>query len=304
MKSHVCTLLLLLTAAPVWAADKPQQLNAQAHVANMTVSPAIAQAVAGYWRDQQNTLRDRYRHPAQTLAFFQLRPDAQVIEITPGNGWYSEILAPLLKQQGHYTAATPQGTTAEKQASNSKLRDKFNADSQHYGAANIVEFDANAPVFGPPDSADIVLTFRNMHNWVKAGNAAAYFRALHAVLKPGGILGVEDHRAAAGTALDINSGYLPEDEVIKLATAAGFRLDAGSEINANPRDSKDYPKGVWTLPPVLVLGDQDREKYLAIGESDRFTLRFVRDDQPASQPVTTTTKKDSYKEVIIPQDDH
>ena len=294
MQRYASALLVLLAISPVWAADKLQQPVGQASIENIKVSAAIKQAVAGDWRDPQNTLRDRYRHPAETLAFLQLRPNAHVIEITPGTGWYSEILAPLLKQQGHYTAATPQGTTAEKQSGNSKLRDKFSADSQHYGAAKIVEFDANAPIFGPPASADIVLTFRNVHNWVKAGNAAAYFKALHDVLKPGGILGVEDHRAAAGTPLDINSGYLPEEEVIKLATAAGFRLDARSEINANPKDTKDYPKGVWTLPPVLVLGTQDRDKYLAIGESDRFTLRFFRDDQTASPSVTTTTKKDSY----------
>ena len=291
MQRYASALLVLLAISPVWAADKLQQPAGQASVENIKVSTAIKQAVAGDWRDPQNTLRDRYRHPAETLAFLQLRPNAHVIEITPGNGWYSEILAPLLKQQGVYTAATPQGTTPEKQVGNSKLRDKFSADTQHYGAANIVEFDATAPVFGPPASADIVLTFRNVHNWVKAGNAAAYFKALHDVLKPGGILGVEDHRAAAGTPLDINSGYLPEEEVIKLATAAGFRLDARSETNANPKDTKDYPKGVWTLPPVLVLGAQDRDKYLAIGESDRFTLRFVRDDQKAGQPVSG---KDTY----------
>ena len=291
MQRYASALLLLLAVSPLWAADKLQQPTAQASVENIKVSAAIKQAVAGDWRNPQNTLRDRYRHPAETLAFLQLRPNAHVIEITPGNGWYSEILAPLLKQQGMYTAATPQGTTPEKQAGNSKLREKFSADTRHYSAANIVEFDATAPVFGPPASADIVLTFRNVHNWVKAGNAAAYFKALHDVLKPGGILGVEDHRAAAGTPLDINSGYLPEEEVIKLATAAGFRLDARSEINANPKDTKDYPKGVWTLPPVLVLGAQDRDKYLVIGESDRFTLRFVRDDQKAGQPASG---KDTY----------
>lgn len=285
MIRYASTLLMFLATSLAWATDNQQQPVAPGNPAHINASTTITQMVAGDWRSPENRLRDRYRHPAETLAFFQLRPGAHVIEITPGAGWYSEILAPLLKQQGVYTAAVPQGSTPEKQANNSKLRDKFNADGQHYGAARIVEFDANAPVFGPPASADIVLTFRNVHNWVKAGNAAAYFKALHAVLKPGGILGVEDHRAAAGTALDINSGYLPEDEVIKLATAAGFRLDARSEINANPKDSKDYPKGVWTLPPVLVLGEQDRDKYLAIGESDRFTLRFIREDRKTGQAV-------------------
>lgn len=291
MKSYASGLLMLLTASLAGAADKPQQSITQGNAESIQVSPAITQAVAGDWRNPQNKLRDPYRHPAETLAFLQVHPAARVIEITPGSGWYSEILAPLLKTQGTYTAAIPQGTTPEQQANSTKLREKFSADPLRYGAARVIEFDASAPVFGQPASADIVLTFRNVHNWVKAGNAAAYFKALHAVLKPGGILGVEDHRAAAGSTLDLNSGYLPENEVIRLATAAGFRLDARSEINANPKDSKDYPKGVWTLPPVLVLGAQDRDKYLAIGESDRFTLRFIRDEHKAAQPELT---KDTY----------
>ena len=177
MKNSAPALLMLVTASLAWAADSQQQPAAQGNTATISVSPAITQAVAGDWRNPQNRLRDAYRHPAETLAFLQLRPDASVIEITPGGGWYSEILAPLLKQQGVYTAATPQGSSAEKQASNSKLRDKFSADPQHYGAVRVVEFDASAPVFGPPASADIVLTFRNVHNWVKAGNAATYSKS-------------------------------------------------------------------------------------------------------------------------------
>lgn len=278
MKKYGYGLLMILTVSSAWAADNQQQNSGHDHSAHLNVLPAITQAVAGNWRTPQNRLRDYYRHPAETLAFLQLRPTARVIEITPGSGWYSEILAPLLKANGIYTVATPQGTTPEQQANNSKLHEKFSADPPHYEAARIIEFDSNSPVFGKPASADIVLTFRNVHNWVKAGNASAYFKAFHDVLKPGGILGVEDHRAAVGSTLDLNSGYLPEDLVIKLATDAGFRLDASSEINANPKDTKDYLKGVWTLPPVLALGAQDRDKYLAIGESDRFTLRFIKDD--------------------------
>ena len=150
--------------------------------------------------------------------------------------------------------------------------------------AQIVEFDPKAPVLGAPGSADVVLTFRNVHNWVVADTAPAMFKAFYMVLRPGGVLGVVDHRAADNASLEAvkGSGYLPTSYVVKLATDAGFRLEEKSEINANPKDTKDYPKGVWTLPPTLTLGEQDREKYLGIGESDRMTLRFVKPAAPAS----------------------
>jgi predicted methyltransferase len=201
-----------------------------------------------------------------------------VIEITPGGGWYSEILAPLLRDNGHYIAALPGGSDGESKQDAAALRAKFTADPAEYGKASITSFNPKAPVFGAPGSADMVLTFRNVHNWAMSGTAPAMFKAFYAVLKPGGTLGVVDHRAAAGASFDSvkESGYLPTDYVIKLATDAGFKLDAQSEINANPKDTKDYPKGVWTLPPTLTLGDQDRAKYQAIGESDRMTLRFVK----------------------------
>ena len=234
--------------------------------------------LGGSWRSGFNKARDAYRHPKATLQFFGLQPDQTVIEITPGGGWYSEILAPLLRDNGHYIAAVAASNDAESKQDTASLRSKFSADPAEYGRASIVNFNPKAPAFGAPGSADMVLTFRNVHNWTMAGTAPAMFKAFYAVLKPGGTLGVVDHRAAAGANLDAikASGYLPTDYVIKLATDAGFKLDAQSEINANPKDTKDYPKGVWTLPPTLTLGDQDRAKYLAIGESDRMTLRFVK----------------------------
>jgi predicted methyltransferase len=244
--------------------------------------------IAGSWRSATNKARDVYRHPKETLQFFGLQPDKTVIEITPGAGWYSEILAPLLRDNGHYIAAVADNGAEAKQDT-AALRAKFAADPTEYSKASIVTFNPQAPVFGPPGSADMVLTFRNVHNWTQAGTAQAMFKAFYAVLKTGGTLGVVDHRAALGATLDSvkGSGYLPTDYVIKLATDAGFKLDGQSEINANPKDTKDYPKGVWTLPPTLTLGDQDRAKYLAIGESDRMTLRFVKtgvDKKPASVP--------------------
>lgn len=279
MRSMTATLGSILLAAafaaPAYAAER------DAAKAPAAVS-SLQSVLDGAWRSDANRARDRYRHPAETLAFFQVEPNATLIEITPGQGWYAEILAPLLKPHGHYVAAVldPASVAPEQrdypQRNRDTLVNKFKADAERFGAARVVEFDARQPVFGEPNSADRVVTFRNVHNWAQSGTAPAYFKAFFAVLKPGGVLGVEDHRAAPGKPVDPASGYIAEEAVIKLATDAGFKLDAKSEINANPRDTKDYPKGVWTLPPSLRLGDVDKEKYLAIGESDRFTLRFVK----------------------------
>lgn len=254
-----------------------------AHAAD--VDPALRGTLEGAWRSDANRARDRYRHPAETLTFFGVKPRDTVIEITPGQGWYAEILAPLLEPHGHYIAAVfdpasvPDAQREYQQKNRDRLRDKFSADAEHFGAAKIVEVHSRQPVFGAPGSADVVLTFRNVHNWVQNGTEKEFFKAFFAVLKPGGVLGVEDHRAPPGSALNPASGYLPEAYVIQLATDAGFRLAAKSEINANPRDTKDYPKGVWTLPPTLREGDVNKEKYLAIGESDRFTLKFVKPEK-------------------------
>lgn len=242
-------------------------------------SQHYAQVLAGSWRAPANSARDVYRHPQQTLQFFGLRPQQTLIEITPGGGWYSEILAPLLKQKGHYIAALQAPASGEyfKKAADS-LRQKFAADPEHYAQAGFVEFDPKAPVLGQPGSADAVLTFRNVHNWVMADTAPSMFQAFFKVLKPGGVLGVVDHRAKDGASLeDIkHSGYLTTAYVVQLATDAGFVLDGQSEINANTKDTKDYPEGVWSLPPSLKLGEQDKARYLAIGESDRMTLRFIK----------------------------
>ncbi len=252
-------------------------------------SAQLDSVLAGSWRSPANRARDAYRHPKATLQFFGIRPDQTVVEITPGGGWYSEILAPLLHDNGHYIAAVqaPAGD-GEARRDDDALHRKFAADAVHYGKAKFVEFDPKAPVFGAPGSVDLLLTFRNVHNWVAtnkdgADTAPAMFKAFFAVLRPGGVLGVVDHRASDEATLDMvkQSGYLPTRYVVKLATAAGFVLDESSEINANPKDTKDYPKGVWTLPPTLTLGEQDKAKYQTIGESDRMTLRFIKPAAPA-----------------------
>jgi predicted methyltransferase len=234
-------------------------------------------------RSAENKARDVYRHPKETLTFFGLAPGMTVVEITPGGGWYTEILAPLLRDDGKLiaTIAKPvaplsEGTIKYLTNANQKLRDKLAANPELYDQVQLVEFDPLQPSFGEPGSADLVVTFRNVHNWTEWKSDAAMFKAFFDVLKPGGTLGVVEHRAAPGTdaATSAETGYIAEDYVIKLATDAGFEMVEKSEINANPADTRDHPKGVWTLPPSLVLGEQDKAKYLGIGESDRMTLKF------------------------------
>jgi predicted methyltransferase len=275
MKLLLAGSLSMLLAA---CASSAPMADAGAPAAAASATQALDQAIAGDWRAPKNTARDAFRHPRETLAFFGIAPDQRVIEITPGGGWYAEILAPYLAADGHYTAALakPSRPAGEAAADQQAITLKFAADPAHYGRAATLEFDPKAPVFGPPASADAVLTFRNVHNWVMGGRQAAMFAGFFDVLKPGGVLGVADHRANAGAATDGRNGYVTEQQVIDYATSAGFKLDARSDINANQKDRKDYPKGVWTLPPTLTLGDVDKATYLAIGESDRMTLRFVK----------------------------
>lgn len=265
--------------APARAPDQPVN-PPPPQSAEQGFAARLDQVLSGAWREPKNTARDQYRHPKQTLEFFGLKSGMTLVEATPGGGWYAEILAPALKGSGHYIAAItiPKKPEGEAAQDKSALEKKFGGDAAEYGEAVTVQIYPKAPNLGAPGSADMVVTFRNVHNWVMADTAPQMFKAFFDVLKPGGVLGVTDHRAAAGADLAKikQSGYLPEDYVIKLATDAGFKLEAKSEINANPKDTKDYEKGVWTLPPTLELGDKDREKYVAIGESDRMTLKFVK----------------------------
>lgn len=243
--------------------------------------PLLSDAIAGSWRDPANRKRDEFRHPQATLEFFRVGSRARVIEISPGAGWYTEILAPYLRGSGTYIGASakaPADSAAGKR--NAGIKAKFAADAERYDRVQWLEYDGKAPSLGAPRSVDVVLTFRNVHNWVAADNADAYFKAFYDVLKPGGVLGVVDHRAKNGTSLEAmkKSGYLTEDLVIELAERAGFALEAQSEANANTKDSADHPNGVWTLPPTNRHGKGKKEaaKYAAIGESDRMTLRFVK----------------------------
>lgn len=223
--------------------------------------------------------RDKYRNPSATLQFFGVEPDMTLVEIWPGGGWYTEILAPLLKEKGTlYAAHFPADTSSEYfRNSLTAFKKKITDDKDSYDGVKLTQFDpAAGSEIAPAASADAVLTFRNVHNWMRGDNEQKAFSSFFAALKPGGVLGVVEHRAKPGSSREamMESGYMTQDYVIELARKAGFVLEETSEINANPKDSANHPKGVWTLPPVLRLGDQDKDKYLAIGESDRMTLRF------------------------------
>lgn len=241
----------------------------------------LQEILAGDHRSEASKARDAARHPVETLQFFGLRSDMTLIEILPGGGWYAEILAPFMKDRGTYYAAhfSPNSHLGYQPPMLMQFQERVAANPDVYGGTIITRLYPPAETdIAPPGSADMALTFRNVHNWIMAGTQREHFAAFYRALKPGGILGVVEHRAPAGSSMEVmeTTGYVSEDYVRQLATEAGFEFVAAAEINANPLDTKDYAEGVWTLPPTLRMGEQDREKYLAIGESDRMTLKFMK----------------------------
>ncbi len=247
-----------------------------AHAAHMAINAAVNAPT----RAEANRARDMWRHPAETLSFFRIQPHETVVELWPGGGWYTEILAPLASAGGGTLyAAAP----FERGLGGVRRLQETNADV--YGQVRLAQFPMTEGSTNPgvPDgSADVVLTFRNVHNWRFGGldNTANAFRQIFAMLRPGGRLGIVEHRLPEemDSALEERSGYMKRSSVVAFAEAAGFRLVAESDVNANPRDTHDHPRGVWTLPPVSrgAAEDPDRDRYLAIGESDRMTLLFVK----------------------------
>ena len=266
-------LLAAAMAAPLAAQPSPTPSQAQVD--------ALRAAIDVTTRTAANRERDRYRHPYETLAFFGVKPSDTVVEIWPGGGWYTEILAPYLASGGGKLILAAPGW------GRSGIDKMKAANAALYGPLTVADFPMfdGKPAEIPAGSADVVLTFRNVHNFRmgyrrddKADYSVAAFQQIYAMLKPGGVLGIVDHRLpeSASAERETNSGYIKTSTVIRLAEQAGFKLEARSEINANPKDTADWPDGVWTLPPSLRLKDQDRDKYLAIGESDRMTLKFVK----------------------------
>lgn len=268
MKRLFVTVMALLVSSAAWADCEP-------------LTDRVSKAMQGAHRSESNIARNEFRHPVETLAFFGIEDGMTVMEIWPGGGWYTEILAPVMRGHGKLVVATwdadVEGQPSYRYELPKKMNETFAQSPEIYDQVAFEYFSPpQSASLGEPGSVDAILTFRNTHGWVGAGQAKDIFNEFARVLKPGGVLGVVQHRAAEGTdpSVTAKSGYVSEEAVKQLAASAGLVFEAGSEINANPKDTREHPKGVWTLPPGLNLGETDRDKYLAIGESDRMTLRF------------------------------
>jgi predicted methyltransferase len=243
-----------------------------------SVDPALAAAIASPARTAAFIARDAARHPAEELTFMGLKPSMTVVELWPGGGYWTEILGAYLAPQGHYYLAIESSGDAEEDASTAKLRARIAAQGDRFGKINETVLGPKQFDFAPAGSADLVLTFRNLHNWMDGGYAEQVIAACFKALKPGGILGIEEHRGRNDKPQDpkAKDGYVRQDYAIALFKKAGFKELASSEINANPKDTKDWVDGVWTLPPTLSQKDKDRDKYLAIGEADNFVMTFQK----------------------------
>ncbi|MFO1015808.1 MAG: methyltransferase [Caulobacteraceae bacterium] len=283
----------LASSLALAACHKPEQGAAPA--ASAKGVRTLVDAVAGRWRMPGDRTRDRWRHPAESLAFWGLKPGMTVLEFWPGTGWYTDIIAPFLAAthgklyEANIDADDPAEPSARQAAD--AFAAKLKAAPRLYGEVVLTEFSARSGPVAPAGSCDLALFLRNLHNWMAAGIAEKAFHDAFAALKPGGVLGLEEHRAAPGGVQNALApdGYVLEAYAIDLAAAAGFRLAGRSEINANPKDSRDHPFGVWTLPPTRLSAPRgqapqpnfDHTRYDLIGESDRMTLKFVKPERPA-----------------------
>ncbi len=245
-----------------------------------STAESLTVILAGDQRPAEERARDAYRHPKETLLFFGIRPEMKVLEVWPEPGWYTAVIAPLLREHGKYYAAVIAADPTSKYITHrlEQYQARLAARPDLYDRVAVVSFPADGGDAVPPGTLDMVVTFRNIHNWMARDQARQAFATMYRALKPGGVLGVVEHRGNAAVPQDpkAKSGYVNEDYAIRLIEEQGFRLVAKSEINDNPKDTKDYEQGVWTLPPTYRLGTKDHDKYAAIGESDRFTLRFVK----------------------------
>ena len=256
------------------------QLSLADHHGDATAK-TLAEWAEGEHRSDTNRARNEFRNPVQALEFFGLTADMTVIEILPSTGWWTEIMAPYLRDHGKYYAAhfSPNASASYMPTILRGYEEKITAAPELYGKITVRHLNPPHEVaIAPAESADMALTFRNVHNWIMAGQEHEYFASFYKALKPGGVLGVVEHRAKPDAGMDVmrTSGYVTEAYVKEVAAAAGFEFVASSEINANPKDPTVHPEGVWTLAPNYRLGDVDRDKYEAMGESDRMTLKFVK----------------------------
>jgi predicted methyltransferase len=263
--------LSLLAVVPLVLSDGATARGTVAHI-----DPALSAAVASPERLPAAVARDPVRHPAQELTFFGLGAAQTVVELWPGGGYWTDILGPYLAGRGHFYVALPPPGDADEDSGVAKWRARFGAQPQRYGSIVQTTLGPDKFDIAPPGSADLVLTFRNLHNWMDGGYAPQALAACFRALKPGGILGIEEHRGRADLAQDpkAKNGYVRQDYTIALAKQAGFELVGSSEMLANPRDTKDWVDGVWTLPPTLSQGEKERDRYLAVGEADNFVLKF------------------------------
>lgn len=249
-------------------------------VAAESAAQQLAAVVNGAHRDAAQKARDAHRHPVETLTFFGIQSDMTVVELWPFGGWYTAILAPFLRDHGRYYAAAIDPETKDKRelVYNTRLRELLDAHPELYDKVVMTAVAPGRTPIAPPGSVDLVVSFRNIHNWQWAGIDKAVFAEAFKALKPGGVLGIVEHRANPDMPDSNTPGnaYVKPAYAIELIESVGFKLIGTSEVNANPRDTKDHPRGVWTLPPSYALGEQDRARYAAIGESDRFTMKFMK----------------------------
>jgi len=266
-----------------WTPDLHAQAAALAGKTYPSLEAAMKAVLASKVRKSGDADRDKFRHPLETLAFFGLKPSMTVVEVSPGEGWYTELLAPTLASKGKLVATSPDPAGPPDQRGTfygQRWKAFLDKAPELFGKVQTIVVDGKAPSLAAAGAgvADMVLVTREVHGMVGGGTLSAWLAAIRATLKPNGVLGIEEHRAQpdADPMVSSKKGYVPEKWLIAQVEAAGFKLTGKSEVNANPKDTKDYAEGVWTLPPTLRLGDKDHDKYVAIGESDRMTLRFVR----------------------------
>lgn len=272
-------MMIRLAATLIWTATVVCA-GSQVSANEALVRTQLEAVITGDHRTPRYAKRDKYRHPRETLMFFGIKPEMTVVEIWPGGGWYTEILAPFLKAKGKFYGAHRNRDTDNERLLKfiARYDAKLAERPEQYGKVTVTQLSRTKGDIAPAGSADMVLTFRNLHNWMKHGFDAHVFAAMYTALKPGGIMGVVEHRADPEEFPDPQalSGYVHEEQVLQMAEQAGFKFVGKSEVNANPKDTRKHPKGVWTLPPSFRLKDKDRAKYMAIGESDRMTLKFMK----------------------------